>query len=99
MLEWLSKTFTGIIDYYSALTGIIFFLAILKLVLPPVFYVLSWLQTRHYEKETVKRLIALGFSEDEAKKRAKNQWRPPKKKPWIVRVITKFLSKSNTPKT
>lgn len=91
MIDSVKSFFIGIYDHYAALTGIIFFLAIFKLIFPIFMYFLTDITNRIGEKKSVKDLVRSGLSLEKAQKWSRDNWRPKRKPSFVVRMLKKSL--------
>lgn len=67
MLEWIYEYVNGILDHYKAMTTIVFVIAILKILVPPFFWVLEKIYDRSHKKKLLKIWTDAGYSDEEAK--------------------------------
>lgn len=67
MLEWIYEYVNGILEHYKAMTTIVFVIAILKILVPPFFWVLEKISDRSHKKKLLKIWTDAGYSDEEAK--------------------------------
>lgn len=90
MIDSMKSFFIGIYDHYAALTGIIFFLAIFKLIFPIFMFLLTEITNRVEEKRSVKALVKSGLTLEQAKKWSRNTWRPKRKPSLVMKLFKKI---------
>ena len=88
MMQYLSGLYQGIIEHYAAMSTFIFVIAMIKLGLPIVALAVNRI-SEHY---SYKRFLNLGiYTDEQARKIARDIWRPKSKPPkWLKKITAKF---------
>lgn len=91
MFEYLQSLPLRIHDHFAAMTALVFFATILKMVFP----FLAYLINRVFEYTSYKRLSKIeGVSDDLAREIARDTWRPKSKPPkWLLALKRKLFHK------
>ncbi|WP_233146714.1 hypothetical protein, partial [Enterobacter hormaechei] len=91
MFEYLQSLPLRIHDHFAAMTALVFFATIFKMVFP----FLAYLINRVFEYTSYKRLSKIeGVSDDLAREIARDTWRPKSKPPkWLLALKRKLFPK------
>lgn len=92
MLEWISGYVTGVFEHYRAMTTIVFVIAMMKLVVPPLFLILEKISDRSHRKKLIKIWTDAGYSDEEARLFVEaSESHREKPKPSIFSFLKKLL--------
>jgi hypothetical protein len=88
MLQYITDIYNGLIEHYAAMSTFAFIIAMLKLLLPIFALVIN----RISEYLSYKSLMKIGvFTDEQARKRAREIWRPKSKPPkWLKKIIDRL---------
>ncbi|WP_263794757.1 MULTISPECIES: hypothetical protein [Klebsiella] len=93
MIDWVYAFLKGIVEHYKAMTALMLTLAILKMVLPAFFWILSKYQDRSHRKKLIKMWVEAGYGEEEATKYVDKMLLSDKKKPKpsLIKDVRKWI--------
>ncbi|EML9044671.1 hypothetical protein RJ828_001693 [Enterobacter cloacae] len=91
MIDYLQSLPVRIHDHFAAMTALIFFATIFKIVFPFIAYLIN----RVFEYRSYKRFSKKeGISDERAREIAKEIWRPKSKPPkWFLKLKNKLFRK------
>ncbi|MBX4829806.1 hypothetical protein C2U59_07190 [Klebsiella pneumoniae] len=94
MLDLIIYTYSKLVEHFAAMTTLVFVATIFKITFPLVAYLIN----RIFEYRSYKRWLKIpGITEEQARTKARNIWRPKTKLPKLLLKLKKiiFTTKNN----